>query len=72
VRNHNFSNGLFPRLGRFEIHGFLESPGFPFCVVVDGGEGGDVGEACDAIEAGGSEVELTCLLWLGGEYFVAL
>lgn len=50
----------------------MEGPCFPFRVIVDGGEGGDVWEACDAVEAGSAEVELTCSFWIGGQDLVTL
>jgi hypothetical protein len=62
MRNHNFSHRLLPSFGSFEIDSFLKGPCFPFRIVVYGREGGDVGEAGDAVEAGGAEIKLTCLL----------
>jgi hypothetical protein len=70
--NHNLSHRLLPCLCSFEIHGFLEGPCFPFRIIVNGGEGGDVGKPRDAVEAGSAEVELTCLFWVGGQDVVAL
>jgi hypothetical protein len=70
--NRNLSYRLLPSLGGLEIHGFLESPCFPFRVIVHGWECGNVRESSNAVEASGAEVEVTSLFWVGGEDFVAL
>ena len=73
MRDGNVFDGVGPEGGCFHVYELLLFPGAPFYGAVYGGEGGDVGEARDAEDAGGAEVEGAC----GGgvsrrEGFVAL